>query len=88
MSGNNCYCEKCQTHHHPMDSCMHTTETKTATVNRGLKKMQRNRVWCIQCGQSRSVDSVHALRNGWPKCCGYTMTIDSPEERAKNLALG
>jgi hypothetical protein len=22
------------------------------------------------------------MRYGWPKCCGATMTIDSPEEQA------
>ena len=41
----------------------------------------RGRVWCRSCGATRRVDSGHALRNGWPKCCGYTMTIDCPEEQ-------
>ena len=22
-----------------------------------------------------------ALRYGWPKCCGFTMTLDAPEGR-------
>jgi hypothetical protein len=29
------------------------------------------------------VDAGVCLATGWPKCCGVTMTIDSPEERAK-----
>jgi len=43
--------------------------------------LRRGIVWCTTCGSSRSVDSSEALRSGWPMCCGYTMTIDSPEER-------
>jgi len=45
-------------------------------------KLKRGRVWCTTCGNSRPVNSAYALAHGWPKCCGYTMTIDSPEERA------
>lgn len=43
-------------------------------------KLKRGMVWCKKCGRSQSVKSDNALRNGWPECCGYTMTIDSPEE--------
>ena len=44
-------------------------------------KLSRGMVWCTECGRSERVDSARALRSGWPKCCGCTMTIDSPEER-------
>lgn len=44
-------------------------------------KLSRNRVWCRQCGRTRRADSGMCLSHGWPKCCGYTMTIDSPEEQ-------
>lgn len=47
-----------------------------------VPQLKRGQVWCPKCGFTRKVDGVNALRNGWPKCCGYTMTIDSPEERA------
>ena len=30
-----------------------------------------------------NVDASMAIKYGWPECCGYTMTIDSPEERAE-----
>lgn len=43
--------------------------------------LKRNRVWCTKCGRSQQCDSGKAMRSGWPECCGYTMTIDSPEER-------
>lgn len=43
--------------------------------------LQRGRVWCRTCGADQRVNSVACLRTGWPKCCGYTMTIDSPEEQ-------
>lgn len=44
-------------------------------------KLRRGRVWCRTCGRSEAVDSAECLRSGWPKCCGYTMTIDAPDER-------
>lgn len=44
-------------------------------------KLARGQVWCRKCGHTQRVDSAGALRNGWPKCCGETMTIDSPDER-------
>ncbi len=44
-------------------------------------KLERGRVWCRECGASQAVDSGRCLRSGWPKCCGYTMTIDSPHEQ-------
>ena len=28
MSGNDCFCEKCGTHHHPMAECFVETRTK------------------------------------------------------------
>jgi len=43
-------------------------------------KIARGIVWCIECGRSQRVDTA-CFRTGWPTCCGYTMTIDSPEER-------
>ncbi len=47
-----------------------------------VPQLRRGMVWCTVCGHSERVDSANALRHGWPKHCGYTMTIDSPEERA------
>ena len=41
--------------------------------------LKRGKVWCRTCRRERDVDSAHALANGWPKCCGYTMTIDHPD---------
>jgi hypothetical protein len=45
-------------------------------------KLARGQVWCHSCGYTRKVNTAAALRNGWPLCCGQTMSIDSPEERA------
>jgi hypothetical protein len=48
-----------------------------------IPQIKRGQVWCIVCGHTQSVDGVSALTGaGWPKHCGVTMTIDSPEERA------
>lgn len=44
-------------------------------------KLKRGKVWCVVCGRTQDVDSAECLRNGWPKCCGQTMTLDSPQER-------
>ena len=46
-------------------------------------KLQRGQVWCRYCGDTQQVDVAEALRSGWPKCCGATMTIDAPKERSK-----
>lgn len=53
-----------------------------ANVVRDIPSLARGMVWCRACGRSQRVDSGVALRRGWPKCCGYTMTIDSPAEQA------
>lgn len=42
----------------------------------------RGQVWCTVCERMQRVDGAQCLRSGWPKCCGYTMTLDSPRERA------
>lgn len=48
---------------------------------RGSTKLQRGRVWCLECGRVQSVNSARCLRTAWPECCEYTMSLDSPEER-------
>ncbi|HKY80847.1 MAG TPA: hypothetical protein VJM09_05175 [Sphingobium sp.] len=45
-------------------------------------RLRRGLVWCRRCGRSVQVDPAGAMRHGWPSCCGYTMTIDAPEERS------
>lgn len=48
-----------------------------------IPQIKRGQVWCRKCGHTEKVNSANALKFGWPKCCGYTMTIDSPEEQNK-----
>lgn len=55
----------------------------TSKVVAEVPQLKRGVVWCTTCGRSQRVNSGAALSSGWPKCCGYTMTIDSPEERAE-----
>lgn len=50
-------------------------------IARDAPRVARGKVWCLLCGSSRHVDGAECMRSGWPKCCGQTMTIDSPEER-------
>lgn len=47
-----------------------------------VPQLRRGQVWCTVCGHTEQVDASESLATGWPKHCGYTMTIDSPEERA------
>jgi hypothetical protein len=50
-----------------------------------IPQLARGMVWCTVCGRSQKVDGAGTLTGrvagGWPKCCSFTMTIDSPEER-------
>jgi hypothetical protein len=48
-----------------------------------VPQLRRGRVWCHECGRTQAVDGRECLRSGWPRCCGYTMSIDSPQERAR-----
>ena len=32
-------------------------------------------VRCIHCGKEERVTFIYCLKNGWPKCCGYTMRL-------------
>lgn len=40
--------------------------------------LSRGMVWCRTCGRAERIDAAYALQYTWPKCCGYTMTIDHP----------
>mgnify|MGYP006318021283 FL=1 len=48
-----------------------------------IPQIARGQVWCTSCCRMQRVDGALAMSHGWPKCCGSTMTIDSPEERAR-----
>lgn len=65
-----------------------SAETAPRAVVRGLTQLDRGQVWCVSCGNTQEVHVAIAMRHGWPKCCGQTMTIDSPEERAALRAPG
>lgn len=47
-----------------------------------LPQIKRGQVWCRACGHTQKADGMQAITSGWPRHCGYTMTLDSPEERA------
>lgn len=60
---------------------MKSADWKSGVVA-SVPQLARGMVWCTVCGREQRVDAERALGRGWPKCCGYTMTIDSPAERA------
>ena len=43
------------------------------------ESLRRGMVWCKVCGISQTVSSAYALKHGWPRHCGATMTIDHPD---------
>ena len=53
------------------------------TLANSHPSIKRGKVWCRYCGKSKNINPEFALKYGWPKCCGYTMTIDSPAEQQK-----
>lgn len=50
---------------------------------RNTPRLRRGIVWCTKCGHRERVDPKECILHGWPVHCGYTMTIDSPEERGR-----
>ena len=58
-----------------------TYQTSLSIIQPQHPKLERARVWCTVCGRSIKVNVAACFEYGWPKCCGYTMSLDSPEER-------
>jgi hypothetical protein len=44
-------------------------------------KLERGQARCRLCGRTQYARPAECLQYGWPKCCGCTMTIDSPAEQ-------
>lgn len=51
-----------------------------------IPQVKRAIVHCPDCGRTESVKDSHPFLGGWPKCCGFTMFLDTPEERDTLLA--
>jgi len=48
------------------------------TIAASHPSLLNGEVWCRRCGTKRTVDAARCLRDGWPKCCGATVSIDKP----------
>lgn len=48
---------------------------------KGQERVDRGIAWCEECGTTKQFNPALVKRDGWPKCCGFIMTVDSPEER-------
>jgi len=46
-----------------------------------IPQLKRGKLWCFICGRVSTFQTGGCLQRGWEKCCGETMSIDSPEER-------
>ena len=42
-----------------------------------------SRVRCTKCGRVEAVKDAACLRDGWPRCCGYTMRLVAVERGAQ-----
>lgn len=43
-------------------------------------RVRRAHVLCRKCGETGLADGAYALRHGWPKCCGETMSLGAATE--------
>lgn len=55
--------------------------SKLANCHPALKE---GLVKCDKCGKEKKVDSAKCFKDGWPKCCGYTMTLISKKQLNNN----
>jgi hypothetical protein len=46
-----------------------------------MAKSLGTRCKCTNCQRVVEVDPAECLRRGWPKCCGYTMTLLGKDEK-------
>lgn len=46
------------------------------------------RVKCVECGREERPDHGRSLKSGWPKCCGYTMRLESTKEFIAAIEAG
>ncbi len=45
-------------------------------------------VRCNHCGKEERVTFIYCMRNGWPKCCGYTMRlVETKADIEMNVAV-
>lgn len=44
-------------------------------IARSHPSLLNGKVFCGRCGKPRQVDAARCLRDGWPKCCGATVSL-------------
>lgn len=50
---------------------------KREELKRKIESEYDTTVQCPKCGRKQHLQFVNGLKNGWSKCCGYTMPIVS-----------
>lgn len=60
------------------------TNTMNNIINNSHSDLTNAKVSCSLCQFTMQVDAGSALQNGWPKCCGYTMILQSSDRQNKN----
>jgi len=48
---------------------------KVEELRRKIEADNDTTVQCLKCGKKQHLQFVNGLKNGWSKCCGYTMPI-------------
>lgn len=49
-------------------------------IARSHPSLMSGKVWCGRCGRARDVDAAKCLRDGWPRCCGTTVSLEQRNE--------
>lgn len=49
------------------------------TIKNSHPSLIDGKVFCPKCSRTRVVDAARCLPEGWPKCCGGTMSLGKPE---------
>lgn len=44
-------------------------------IARSHPSLLNGKVICSRCSKTRLVDAAKCLRDGWPKCCGATVSL-------------
>jgi len=53
-----------------------------------MNKRKNTKVKCSKCGKEEQVNFEECLGNGFPKCCGYTMTMIYTKANIERAVVG
>ena len=63
-----------------MNNFLHNLQNLHSKIAEDVYGKGNRSVYCKTCGREKIVDPAFCLAHGWPRCCGYTMSLDKPKE--------